>query len=347
LGKVVLNKVEKRYGTTLACTEIELAIEAGEFFTFLGPSGCGKTTILRMIGGFIRPDKGTIHVGGADITHLEPEKRGVGMVFQNYALFPFMSVAENVEYGLRMHRWDRQRIRHKRDQMLATVGLHGYGQRKIAELSGGEQQRVALARSLAVEPKVLLLDEPLSNLDARLRDSMRSELKRMQRDLGITTIFVTHDQAEAMTLSDRIAVFDNGRCIQTGRPEEVYENPANAFVARFVGETNLFPVRCQDGGYVLPGGLRVDGLLPPNGRFLSIRPHHLRLSATVPDQPIRCLGTIDEVVYHGLLTEYRVRAQGIEFQVSQVNTGPQRRRFAVEDRVWVSFSCHDARVLAH
>jgi iron(III) transport system ATP-binding protein len=260
VGVVVLENVGKSYGEQPACTEINLDIQEGEFFTFLGPSGCGKTTILRLIAGFITPEKGSIFLGGKDITSLEPEKRDVGMVFQNYALFPFMTVRENIEYGLKIQKRPAGEIRKKTDHYLGMVGLEGYDHRQISELSGGEQQRVAFARSLAIEPQVLLLDEPLSNLDARLRDSMRAELSGLQKELGITTIFVTHDQTEALTMSDRLAVFSQGRCIQIGTPEQIYQQPANAFVAGFIGETNLFSLQPEGGQYFLENGREIRGV---------------------------------------------------------------------------------------
>ncbi len=216
MGSIKLENIKKTYGQTLACTDINLTINEGEFFTFLGPSGCGKTTLLRLIAGFIQPDQGEISIGSQVVTTFPTEKRSVGMVFQNYALFPYLTVYENVEYSLKIQKMNRTKSNERVKKYLDMVELGNYGDRNISELSGGEQQRVALARSLAMEPKVLLLDEPLSNLDARLRSSMRIEISKIIRDLGITTLFVTHDQTEALTMSDRIAVFEK-RKMSTSR----------------------------------------------------------------------------------------------------------------------------------
>ncbi len=272
---VILADIEKTYGNTTACSAISLHIKTGELFTFLGPSGCGKTTILRLIAGFIHPDRGTIHIGGRNITRTAPEKRQIGMVFQNYALFPFMTVAENIAYGLTVQKRDPLERAATVARYIEMVGLNGFEKRSVADLSGGEQQRVALARSLAVEPKVLLLDEPLSNLDARLRDKMRAEIQTLQQQLGITTIFVTHDQSEAMTISNRIAVFDRGKCVQTGTPEDIYNRPANSFVAGFIGETNLFPATVSNGTARLSKRVALRLSKADSGKFVSIRPQDI------------------------------------------------------------------------
>jgi putative spermidine/putrescine transport system ATP-binding protein len=229
----------KRYGRVMAVRDLELDIEEGIFFSLLGPSGCGKTTTLRMIAGFIRPTIGKILLGGRDITGLPPEKRNMGMVFQNYAIFPHMNVFDNISFGLRMRRIDKGDIKDRVNRALKQVGLSGYQGRYTSELSGGEQQRVALARVLVIEPEVLLLDEPLSALDKQLREEMQFWIKELQRNLGITTVYVTHDQVEAMTVSDRLGVMNKGRLDQIGSPQEVYENPRTRFVATFIGESNV------------------------------------------------------------------------------------------------------------
>jgi iron(III) transport system ATP-binding protein len=237
--------IGKRFGAFQALAGVDLAVEEREFVTLLGPSGCGKTTMLRVLAGFLAPDSGTIGVGGRLFSSpeavLPPEQRRMGMVFQNYAVWPHMSVFENVAFGLRIAKTGREEIAERVARGLAAVGLEGLEHRHPGQLSGGQQQRVALARSLVVEPAILLLDEPLSNLDAKLRERMRSELKTLQRRMGITFIYVTHDQAEAMALSDRIVVFCNGRVQQVGTPREVYERPANLFVADFMGLVNKLP----------------------------------------------------------------------------------------------------------
>ena len=244
MASVELRNISKRFGAVQVLSEFTLTIREGEFFTLLGPSGCGKTTTLRLIAGFSFPDAGQILVGGRDVGGLAPEKRGIGMVFQNYALFPHLSVAENVAFGLKMHRFTKSIRTERVEKYLALVKLSGYEGRKISELSGGQQQRVALARALAVEPSILLLDEPLSNLDAKLREEMRVELRSIQRQLGITAVYVTHDQSEALSMSDRIAVFEKGLCTQIGRPDEIYNEPANPFIATFVGEDEPHPLPC-------------------------------------------------------------------------------------------------------
>jgi putative spermidine/putrescine transport system ATP-binding protein len=234
-----LTGLRKAYGEITALDRVDLEINAGEFFTMLGPSGSGKTTLLRVIAGFERPDAGTVELQGRDVTRQPPYDRDVNTVFQDYALFPHMSVADNVEYGLRIHKVDRARRRERAAATLAMVGLEGLGDRKPSQLSGGQRQRVALARAIINEPAVLLLDEPLGALDLKLRQGMQLELKRIQREVGITFVYVTHDQEEALTMSDRVAVFNNGLIEQVGAPVEIYDRPTTEFVAGFVGVSNL------------------------------------------------------------------------------------------------------------
>lgn len=233
-----LSHLAKRYGDREAIRDVSLSIAEGELLCMLGPSGCGKTTLLNMVGGFIKPDGGTITLDGEDITHLPPELCPVTTVFQSYGLFPHMTVEQNVAYGLKFRGLNRPQARGRAQHYLGLVGLEDYTQARIHELSGGQQQRVALARALAVEPKVCLLDEPFSNLDAALRTTMRAELKRLQRDLGTTMIFVTHDQEEALVLGDRLALIHEGRLAQLARPLEVLRHPANDYVATFMGVSN-------------------------------------------------------------------------------------------------------------
>jgi iron(III) transport system ATP-binding protein len=231
--------VSLAYGANPVLRDVSLAIAPGELFALLGPSGSGKSTLLRLLAGFNRADAGRVRIGGVDVAGEPPWKRDVGMVFQNYALWPHLSVARNIAFGLEERRWPRERIRERVREMLELVSLAGYGDRLPSQLSGGQQQRVAIARTLAIEPRVLLLDEPLSNLDAKLRASTGLELKRLQRSLGITTVFVTHDQQEAMTIADRLAVLDQGVIRQVGTPRELYDTPACRFVAEFVGSINV------------------------------------------------------------------------------------------------------------
>jgi len=337
MGALVLTGVEKKFDGAVACSGIDLAIDEGEFFTFLGPSGCGKTTILRLIAGFLKPEKGSIYLGEREITHLEAEKRGVGMVFQNYALFPFLTVYENIAYGLKLQKRPGREVRSTVARYMEMVGLSGFEKRGISELSGGEQQRVALARSLVTEPRVLLLDEPLSNLDARLRDKMRLEIKSLQKTLGITTIFVTHDQTEALTLSDRIAVFDKGRCEQVGTPQELYSHPANAFVAGFLGDTNLFEAAVEHGMAHLSSGIALR-LAPPckRGRFVSVRPQDISLSMTDPGGPNTFKGTLEETQMNGAWVEHVVAVKGLIFRAISLNTMEHRLGLNPGDNLFLS-----------
>ena len=240
-----LDRVGKSFGPNTAVEEFSLAVTKGEFISFLGPSGCGKTTTLQMIAGFLDPSHGTIRLEGKDLVAMPPAKRGLGIVFQSYALFPHMTAAENVAFGLEMRKVPRDERDERVRKALALVGLAGYEGRHPRRMSGGQQQRVALARALVIRPSVLLLDEPLSNLDARLREDMQIELRQIQRNLGTTTILVTHDQIEAMSLSDRIVVMSKGKIEQIGTPQQVYEQPASAFVAQFLGKTNEFAAEVE------------------------------------------------------------------------------------------------------
>ena len=242
-----IESVSLAYGKTVVLRDVSLSIAPGEFFALLGPSGSGKSTLLRLLAGFNRANAGRVRIGGVDVVELAPWKRDVGMVFQNYALWPHLTVAENVAFGLEERRWPRERIRERVREMLEWVSLVGYDDRRPGQLSGGQQQRVAIARTLAIEPRALLLDEPLSNLDAKLRAATGLELKRLQRRLGITTVFVTHDQQEAMTIADRLAVLDQGVIQQVGTPRELYDTPINRFVAEFVGSINLYAGRVEAG----------------------------------------------------------------------------------------------------
>ncbi len=296
-----LTGVRKAYGDVVAVDGIDLEISHGEFFTLLGPSGSGKTTTLRMIAGFELPDAGTVELGGRDVGDLPPYDREVNTVFQDYALFPHMSVAENVEYGMRVRGTAKEERARRRDEALEMVRLSGYGDRKPAELSGGQRQRVALARSIVNRPRVLLLDEPLGALDLKLREQMQIELKDIQSEVAITFVYVTHDQEEALTMSDRIAVFNEGRVEQVGTPAEVYEAPANDFVAGFVGVSNV---------------------LERDGRKFTIRPEKIRLlePGDSPDGLQSEPGRVRAVAYAGMITRYLVSLDaGGELQVVRQN----------------------------
>jgi len=299
---VRLAGVRKSYGEVAAVDGVDLEIEAGEFFTLLGPSGSGKTTTLRLIAGFERPDEGRVELGGANVTDRPPYARDVNTVFQDYALFPHMSVADNVAYGLRVQGIRKSERRGRVDEVLRRMRLEGLGGRKPSQLSGGQRQRVALARALVNRPQVLLLDEPLGALDLKLRQEMQLFLKSLQQDLGITFVYVTHDQDEALTMSDRLAVFNEGRIEQLGTPAEVYERPANAFVAGFVGVSNV---------------------IERDGRRFAVRPEKIHMSdagAPARDASRAETGRIKEVVYAGMVTRYVVELdRGGELQVVRQN----------------------------
>jgi len=291
---ISLRGLSKHYDQVRAVDDLDLDIEDGEFFSMLGPSGSGKTTVLRLIAGFDQPTQGTIRLGGADVTALPPYRRDVNTVFQDYAIFPHMSVVENVEYGLRVKKVPRADRRRRAEEALATVRMEAYAGRRPHQLSGGQRQRVALARALVNRPKVLLLDEPLGALDLKLRREMQVELKQIQRQVGITFVFVTHDQEEALTMSDRIAVFNEGRIQQLATPVELYERPASAFVAGFVGTSNLIE------------GAVAEQLVGERGTFV-VRPEKLLMHAEA-DAPAAssetCVapGVVREVVYLGAST---------------------------------------------
>jgi iron(III) transport system ATP-binding protein len=283
---VAFRNVSLAFGATRVLENVSVAIEPGEFFALLGPSGSGKSTLLRLIAGFLQPGSGAIEVGGVDITRIAPWERDIGMVFQNYALWPHMTVWQNVAFGLEERKLPRATVEEKVAAALDLVGLKDFGARRPGQLSGGQQQRVALARTIAIEPKVLLLDEPLSNLDAKLRIHMRGELLALQRKLGITTIFVTHDQEEALSISDRVAVLDQGVIQQVGTPNELYDAPANRFIATFVGTINLVSgiLEVAEGSAVFraPGvGAIALGRVAatPGTAEIAIRPHALALAA--------------------------------------------------------------------
>jgi len=284
--------LQKRYGDVTALAGVDLAVQTGEFFTLLGPSGSGKTTLLRLIAGFERPDSGRIELGGSDVTRVPPYARNVNTVFQDYALFPHMTVAQNIEYGLRVRHVAKAQRRERVSKALDMVRLPGLGSRKPAQLSGGQRQRVALARAIVNEPQVLLLDEPLGALDLKLRQEMQLELLRVQREVGITFVYVTHDQEEALTMSDRIAVLNHGNIEQIGAPVEVYERPRTAFVAGFIGVSNL---------------------IERESHRITVRPEKITLLEDgQPDPPGTHVesGRVQDVIYAGVLTRYVVDLDG-------------------------------------
>jgi iron(III) transport system ATP-binding protein len=303
---VTIENVSFGYGRTPVLDDISLEVARGEFFAFLGPSGSGKTTLLRLIAGFGIPTTGRILIGERDLTRLPPWSRNVGMVFQSYALWPHMTVAKNVAFGLERRKFSRAEVERKVRDALDLVGLSAYGDRRPAQLSGGQQQRVALARTLVIEPEVLLLDEPLSNLDARLRIDMRSELRRLQRKLGLTAIYVTHDQEEANAIADRIAVLDQGRIQQIGAPLDLYDRPANRFVATFLGTANLIDGRIEADGQFISEGLALAGIGSPEGlACISIRPQDVVVRQTGEG----IAATVAEREFLGGFTRYRMQVR--------------------------------------
>ncbi len=302
----------KRFGAVTALAEVSLRIETGEFFALLGPSGCGKSTLLRIMAGLEHPDRGSVFIDGIDVGRTPANQRPVNMVFQSYALFPHMSVRSNVAYGLRVTGTGRAEARERAEAALGLVRLAGYGDRMPHQLSGGESQRVALARALVKRPRVLLLDEPLSALDARLRDEMRLELVTLQKTVGITFIVVTHDQEEALSMADRVAVMEAGRIRQVAPPAELYEAPADRFVATFIGQVNLFPATVEAGGtaraHPFPG-VTARARETGAGRqvWIAVRPEKITMAPRGGAPAGRLSGVVEEVVYRGDLSVYLVR----------------------------------------
>ncbi len=320
-GHIVLRDLSKRYGSSpsdpFAVDGVSIDIRPGEFLTLLGPSGCGKTSTLRMIAGFETPTSGVLEVDGKDMIGIEPNKRPMAMVFQSYALFPHLSVRENIAYGLKLKRTPAQRLKSEVDTILTIMNLVSFADRAPHQLSGGQQQRVALARALVMRPKVLLFDEPLSNLDAKLRIQMRTEIRRLQRRLGITSVFVTHDQDEAMTLSDRIVVMNRGKIEQIGTPDEVYRRPASSFVADFIGRANFVDTTVvdADGGgraTIVALGKTMDVAAHPSvtatgDALLVVRPEAVRVTpAPGVDEVSGDYGRVISTVFHGETVEYEI-----------------------------------------
>ncbi|MBA8735184.1 ABC transporter ATP-binding protein [Chromobacterium violaceum] len=304
-----IDHLNKRFGQQAVVYDFNMKVEAGEFVTFLGPSGCGKTTVLRMIAGFETPSGGAIRLAGDDITHQSPQKRGIGMVFQSYALFPNMNVADNIAFGLKMQKRSADEIRRKVGEVIALVELNGREKHFPHQLSGGQRQRVALARALVVEPRVLLLDEPLSALDARIRKNLREQIRDIQRRLGLTTVFVTHDQEEALTMSDRIFVMNQGKVEQEGAAETIYTQPATEFVARFMGNYNL--LSAEQSHALL--GLEVCG-------HLAVRPESIELLGNddaADDQALPAVIRQHQLL--GNIIRYQVDAGGATLQVDRLN----------------------------
>jgi iron(III) transport system ATP-binding protein len=325
-----IQKLTKRFGSVTALHELDLVVEPGELFFLLGPSGCGKTTLLRCMAGFYIPEEGRIFFGDEDVTELAPHKRNTGMMFQSYALWPHMTVAENVAFGLEERKFPRPEIRTKVGEALESVHMGAYAERRPNQLSGGQQQRVALARALVIRPRCLLLDEPLSNLDARLRLEMRMEIRRVCKEFKLTTVYVTHDQKEALSVSDRMAILDAGRILQVGTPQEVYRRPSCRTVADFIGETNFIPgtLRSATGGRALvatavgelEGVLGEPGSQPAVGAAVtvSVRPECWTIAAARPESNF-VRGHIGKSIYLGENAQYDFVSSGVTLKILELN----------------------------
>jgi spermidine/putrescine ABC transporter ATP-binding subunit len=356
MSDLVLQDITKTFGATVAVEDLSFKVEPGEFVCILGPSGCGKTTTLRLIAGFERPDAGHILIGGLDLTNVPPQRRDIGVVFQSYALFPHMTVSQNVAFGLEMRNFGRSEIASSVADVLSLVRLGELASRYPNQLSGGQQQRVALARALAIRPRLLLLDEPLSNLDAKLRDDMREEIRRIQREVGITAIFVTHDQSEAFALADRVAVMDRGRLQQIADPVSIYESPANATVGSFIGQANVLDgtiVSVASGTVrvVLDGGTEILGV----GAGLSlgtpckafIKHERVSVARVQPAQvENRFAGRVIGKTYLGSSTSYAIGATANLTLKAIVPNRSGFEHFEIGDDVFAAWVAADSQVFA-
>lgn len=328
--KNISHSYDKKENSVLK--NVNLTIKKGEFFTLLGPSGCGKTTLLRILAGFIQPTEGQVCIGEQDITVLQPEKRNMGIVFQNYALFPNMTVRDNIAYGVKIRKYPKQKIKEKCDYYMELSGLKEFEHRRIQELSGGQQQRVAIARALVIEPSMLLLDEPMSNLDVALRVRMREEIRAIQKKIGITTLFITHDQQEALAISDKIAVMRDGEVLQVGEPEEIYNRPNQEFVANFVGVSNK----------IVRGDYEFFGIVGEvDGPYIFVRPEEFSISG---DGKCGISGCITEVKFGGMYYDYTIQAENQDYRVVQMNEGAGMKVWQVGDNVCLQLKNKDGVV---
>jgi putative spermidine/putrescine transport system ATP-binding protein len=359
-GRLVLKGVAKHYGEITALAPTDLAIEAGEFFSLIGPSGSGKSTLLGSIAGFITPSRGRIEIDGVDIVGVAPYRRNIGMVFQNYALFPHMNIFENIAFPLRLRGTPSAEVAKRVERMLAMVRLPGFGDRNVGQLSGGQQQRVALARAAVYDPRILLMDEPLGALDKNLREEMQVEIKEAHRELGTTILYVTHDQEEAASMSDRIAIMNHGHVVQVGSPRELYERPTNAFAASFLGDANLLAVARFSGGEGgeltghLPTGavLKVPcagrGLPDANAVVACIRPESIRLHLNGEDPPSganRLSGTVVDGVFTAGMRRYRVEAGAEKPILVRMRDAGRRQMPELGSRVTLSWPIDETLII--
>ena len=354
MSKVEIKNISKNYGEVLAVDNVSLNVREGELLGLLGPSGCGKTTLLRMMSGFLEPTAGEIYMGGKNVTDLPPERRPTSLVFQNYALFPHLSVFDNIAFGLKIKKMPMKEIRRDVQEMLEIVGLSGTENRSIRQLSGGQQQRIALARALVMKPQVLLLDEPLSNLDAKLRVETRMHIQRIQKTLGITSVFVTHDQEEALSICDRIVIMNKGNVVQVGTPEEIYTKPKTRFAADFIGKSNILRGTLdEDGGQAI---FRLDSgevlmVKNPNAMdgqvSLIIRPENIAINNERPNVGPACnvvTGSIEHVTYLGEVTYFRVAVSSGGTLVVPVY-GECHRDHAPGEDVYLSWNVRDGLLI--
>jgi len=349
---VELRKVTKRFGGFTAVDEVDLTIKQGEFLTLLGPSGCGKTTVLRMVAGFETPSEGSVWLAGEEVTHLPPYRRDVNLVFQSYALFPHLNVQDNISFGLRMRKLSRAEVAERVRNVIELVSLAGMEKRKPSQLSGGQRQRVALARAIVCQPKVLLLDEPLSALDAKLRHAMQIELKRLQKKLGITFVFVTHDQEEALTMSDRIAVVNKGRIEQIGDCADIYHSPQTSFVANFIGQANILAAKvaahedhtsrlrlAPEVHVCIP---RLVGIPGVTELVVSIRPEKIHLQKTKPAGENVFEAEVDEEIFKGAIDELSLKLpSGLTLTALCANESATQETFHKGEKVWCSLHADD------
>jgi putative spermidine/putrescine transport system ATP-binding protein len=340
LSEIKLENLTKRFGNVTAVDDVQLTVKEGEFITLLGPSGCGKTTLLRLIAGFEHPSSGNIRFDEVIVNEVPVEKRNFGMVFQSYALFPNMNVEKNIAFGLKIAGFTPEQIRQRVKEVLSLVKLDGYEKRAPKQLSGGQMQRIALVRAIAPRPRILLLDEPLSALDAKIRVHLRTEIKRIQKKLSITTVYVTHDQEEALAISDRVVVMNRGRILQIGTPTQIYNNPVNTFVANFVGSANLIKVRLKKGRCLTQGGLElavsgIEGLQENEEAMLSIRPEFINLIEQKTAELENTLdGVVKETEYLGSVTRIKAQCGSESFMIDlkgeQISQLPENQRVTIQ-----------------